>query len=400
MLTMPECPWEGVSMVDYEVSEEHQLIRNTVREFAEKEIVPVATADERSRRFQHEIVVKMGRLGFLGCPIPKNYGGNGLGFTAHAIVSEEIGRASCSVGVSLNTQTMGTARTIYDYGSEQQKLKYIPKLISAEWLGCFAISEPDAGSDAAAITTKATASGDHYVLNGTKTWISYAQVADVGLVFAYTKPELRHHGMSAFIVDMHGAGIYFSPDQEKLGWRSAPTAEIFFDNARIPTDNLLGKPGQGFKIMMACLDNIRLTSAARAVGNCQALIDKAIEYAQQRRQFGQEIRQFQMIQEAVARMVTDAEAARLLTYRAAYQRDKGVLNNTREISMSKYFAAEAASRIADEAFRIMGAYGCSGKKPVGRLLRDAKMHQILDGSSNIQKMIIGTDALGIRIANR
>jgi glutaryl-CoA dehydrogenase (non-decarboxylating) len=387
-------------MVDYELPEEYQLLRNSVRQFAEKEIVPLVTADERSHRFQHEIVVRMGRLGFLGCTVPEIYGGNGMGFVAHAIVSEEIGRASCSVGVSLNTQTMGAARTIYDYGSEQQRSKYIPKLISAELIGCLAISEPDAGSDVAAMTTAATASGANYMLSGTKTWISYAQVADVALVFAYTEPELRHHGMSAFIVDMHTAGVSVSPDQEKLGWRSAPTAEIYFDHVRVPGDNLLGRPGQGFKIMMACLDNIRLTSAARAVGNCQALIDEAISYARQRRQFGKEIGQFQMVQEAVARMVTDAEAARLLTYRAASQRDKGILNNTREISIAKYFASEAASRIADEAFKIMGAYGCAGQYPIGRLLRDAKMHQILDGSSNIQKMIIGNDALGIRRANR
>jgi len=387
-------------MADYELSEECQLLRHTVREFAEKEIVPLVTADERSRRFQREIVVKMGRLGFFGCPVPETYGGSGMGFVAHAVVSEEIGRASCSLGVSLNTQTMGTARIIYDYGSDQQKSKYISKLISAELLGCLAISESDAGSDVAAMTTTATASEDYYILSGTKTWISYAQVADVALVFAYTEPKLKYHGMSAFIVDMHTAGIALSPDQEKLGWRSAPTAEIHFDNVQVPAENLLGRPGQGFKIMMACLDNIRLTSAARAVGNCQALIDEAINYARQRRQFGQEISRFQMVQEAIARMVTYTDAARLLTYRAAHQRDKGVLNNTREISMAKYFASEAASSIADEAFKIMGAYGCSGQYPVGRLLRDAKMHQILDGSSNIQKMIIGTDALGIRIANR
>jgi len=387
-------------MVNYELSEEYQLLRNMVREFAEKEIVPLASTDERNRRFQHEVIVKMGKLGFLGCPIPETYGGSGMGFVAHAIVSEEIGRASCSLGVSLNTQTMGTARTIYDYGSDQQKSKYIPNLISAELIGCLAISEPDAGSDVAAITTTATVSGDAFVLSGTKTWISYAQVADVGLVFAYTEPELKRDGMSAFIVDMHSVGISLSPDQEKLGWRAAPTAEIYFDNVQIPADNLLGRSGQGFKIMMACLDNIRLTSAARAVGNCQALIDEALNYARQRRQFGKEISQFQMVQEAVARMVTDTEAARLLTYRAASQRDKGILNNTREISMAKYFASEAASRIADEAFKIMGAYGCAGQYPVGRLLRDAKMHQILGGSSNIQKMIIGADALGIRMANR
>jgi len=387
-------------MIDYGLSDEYQLLRNTVKDFAEKEIIPQASIDERNRQFQREIVIKMGKLGFLGCPIPETYGGSGTGFMAHAIVSEEIGRASCSVGVSLNTQTMGTARTIYDYGSAQQKAKYITKLISAEQFGCVAISEPDAGSDIAAMTTMATASGDHYVLSGTKTWISYAQIADVGIVFAYTEPKLKHQGLSAFIVDMHSEGISISPDQEKLGWRSAPTAEIYFDNTQVPVANLLGRPGKGFKIMMACLDNMRLTSAARAVGNCQALIDEALSYARRRRQFGKEISQFQMVQEVVARMVTDTEAARLLTYRAASQRDKGLLNNTREISMAKYFASEAASRIADESFKIMGAYGCAGQYPVGRLLRDAKMHQILDGSSNIQKMIIGTDALGIRMANR
>jgi glutaryl-CoA dehydrogenase (non-decarboxylating) len=387
-------------MADYEISDEYQLLRNTVKEFAEKEIIPLVSIDERNRRFRREIVMKMGRLGFLGCPIPETYGGSGTGFMAHTIVSEEIGRASCSVGVALNTQTMGTARTIYDYGSDQQKVKYIPKLISAEQLGCVAISEPDAGSDVAAITTMATASGDHYVLSGTKTWISYAQIADVGIVFAYTEPKLKHQGLSAFIVDMHSDGISISPDQEKLGWRSAPTAEIYFDNTQVPIANLLGRPGEGFNIMMACLDNMRLTAAARAVGNCQALIDEALSYARQRRQFGKEISQFQMVQEVIARMLTDTEAARLLTYRAASQRDKGLLNNTREISMAKYFASEAASRIADEAFKIMGAYGCAGQYPVGRLLRDAKMHQILDGSSNIQKIIIGTDALGIRMANR
>jgi len=387
-------------MVDYELSEESQLLQRTVRDFADREIAPMVTADERSRRFQREIITKMGGLGFFGCPIPESYGGNGMGFVAHAVVSEEIGRASCSVGVSLNTQTMGTARTIYDYGSEEQKTKYIPGLISAELLGCLAISEPDAGSDVAAMATAAKASGDNYLLNGTKTWISYGPVADLALVFAYTKPEIRHHGISAFIVDMHTEGISISPDQEKLGWRSAPTAEIHFDNVPVPALDLLGGPGEGFRIMMTCLDNIRLTAAARAVGNCQALIDETINYARQRRQFGREISQFQMIQEAVARMVTETEAARLLTYRAAAQRDRGVLNNTREISIAKYFASEAASWIADEAFRIMGAYGCAGQYPVGRLLRDAKMHQILDGPSNIQKMIIGTDALGIRMANR
>ncbi len=386
--------------MDFELSEEHKVLQRTVREFAEKEIIPVATADERSRRFQREIVTKMGELGFFGCPIAEEYGGNNMGFVAHVIVCEEIARASCSLGVPFNMQTMGTSRALLEFGTEEQKRNYIPKLVSAEWLGCFAVTEPDAGNDVAAMTATAVKNGDYYIINGTKTWISLAQVADVGVIFAYTDSNLRHRGISAFIVDMNTSGISFSPDQEKLGWRAAPTAEIYFDNVKVPANNLLADPGQGFKIMMRCFDNLRLTAAARAVGNCQALIDESVKYATQRVQFGQEIGQFQMVQEVIARMVVETEAARLLTYRCASQRDKGILNNTLETSMAKYFASEAASNIADDAFRIMGTYGCAGSHPVGRLLRDAKMHQIIDGSSNIHKMIISTDALGYRKANR
>ncbi|MBN2186451.1 MAG: acyl-CoA dehydrogenase family protein [Dehalococcoidia bacterium] len=386
--------------MDFELSEEHKVLQRAVREFAEKEIMPIAPIDERSRRFQRETVTRMGELGFFGCPIPEEYGGNNMGFVAHAIVCEEIARASCSLGVLFNTQTMGTSRALLEFGTEEQKRNYIPKLVSAEWLGCFAVTEPDAGNDVAAMSTTAVKDGDYYILNGTKTWISLAQVADTGIIFAYTEPDLRHHGISAFIVDMNASGVSFSPDQEKLGWRAAPTAEIYFDNVKVPANNLLAEPEQGFKIMMRCFDNLRLTAAARAVGNCQALLDESVKHATQRVQFGQEIGQFQMVQEVIARMVVETDAARLLTYRCAGQKEKGILNNTLETSMAKYFASEAASKIADGAFRIMGTSGCAGSHPVGRLLRDAKMHQIIDGSSNIHKMIISTDALGYRKANR
>jgi glutaryl-CoA dehydrogenase (non-decarboxylating) len=386
--------------MDFELSEELRILQQAAKNFAEKEIMPVATADERARRFQREIIAKMADLGFLGCPIPEGYGGNNMGFMAHVIICEEIARASCSLAVPFNTQTMGTSRTILEFGTEEQKRKYIPKLISAEWLGCFAVTEPDAGNDVAVMTTTAIKDGEHYIINGIKTWISFAQVADVGLIFAYTDPRLKHRGISAFIVDMKTPGVSCSPDQEKLGWRAAPTAEIYFDNVRVPVSSLLGEPGQGFEIMMRCFDNIRLTAAARAVGNCQALIDESVKYAKERMQFGQQIGRFQMVQEAIARMVVETEAARLLTYRDAAQKDKGILNNTLETSMAKSFASEVASRIADDAFRIMGAYGCSSQYPIGRLLRDAKMHQILNGSSNIHKLIISTDALGYRKANR
>ena len=386
--------------MDFELTEEHKAIQRAVREFAEKEIMPIASVDERSRRFQREIVAKMGQLGFFGCPIPEEYGGNNMGFVAHTIVCEEIARASCSLGVLFNTQTMGTSRAILEFGTDEQKRNYMPRLVSAEWLGCFAVTEPDAGNDVSAMSTTSVKDSDYYMLNGTKTWISLAQVADIGIIFAYTRPDLRHQGISAFIVDMNASGISFSPDQEKLGWRAAPNAEIYFDNVKVPANNLLARPGQGFKIMMSCFDNLRITAAARAVGNCQALIDESVKHATQRVQFGQKIGHFQMVQEVIARMIVETEAARLLTYRCASQKDRGILNNTLEISMAKYFAAEAASKIADDAFRIMGSHGCAGSHPLGRLLRDAKMHQIIDGSTNIHKMMIGADALGYRKANR
>ena len=387
-------------MTDFELSEEHAILKRTVREFTEKEITPSASTDERARRLRRDIIIKMGDLGFLGCPVPKVYGGNGMGFLAHAIVCEEIARGNCSAGVAFNTQTMGTSMVILDSGTEDHKTTYIPKLTSAEWLGCLAITEPDAASDVSAMSSTATRENGYYILNGTKTLISFGQVADIGIVFAYTDRKLRHHGISAFIVDMHSPGVSISADLEKMGWRSAPSAEIHFEDVKVPAGNLLGEPGHGYTIMMRCLDNVRLTTAACAVGNCQALIDESIKYATNRQQFGQKISNFQMIQEVVARIVVDTEAARLLTYRCANQRDNGILNNTLEISMAKYFASDAASRIADDAFRIMGAYGCSGQYPIGRLLRDAKIHQVFDGSANIQKIIIGSDALGLRKANR
>ncbi len=386
--------------MDFELSEECKALQGVARDFAEKEIAPTVTAAERAHRFQREIVNKMAELGFWGCPIPEKYGGNGLGFVAHVVLCEEIARVSCSLAVLFNAQTMGTSRAILEFGTEAQRRKYIPKLVGAEFIGCFAVTEPDAGNDVTAMTTVATREGDRYIINGVKTWISLAQVADVGLIFAYTSLGRKHRGISAFIVDMDLPGISCSPDQEKLGWRAAPTAEIYFDNVSVPDSAMLGKPGQGFEIMLRCFDNMRLTAAARAVGNCQALIDESIKYSTQRVQFGQDIGRFQMVQEVIARMVVETEAARLLTYRNANQKDLGHLHNTLEASMSKYFASEVASRIADDAFRIMGAYGCSGQQRIGRLLRDAKMHQVLDGSSNIHKMIVATDALGYRRANR
>ena len=385
--------------MDFELNDEIRAVRDMAAKFAQNEILPRVAEDEKNHQFQRDLVDKMGELGFFGCPIPEEYGGSGLGFLAHTVVSEEIAKVSGSLRAPFNMQTMGSAREIYQYGNEDLKKKFIPKLVSAEWLGCLCITEPNAGSDVGAIGTKAVRDGDAYILNGSKTWITYAQVADVGMVYAYTDPSVRYKGLSTFVVDMHSPGISTSPTAEKLGWNACPTGEVVFEDVRVPAENLLGEEGKGFAYCMGSLDNTRLSAASGALGVSQALIDETIRYAKEREQFGKPIGQYQMVQEEIARMVVETEAARLLTYRSAMQKDAGI-TNTLETSMGKYYACEVASRVADSALRILGAYGYSSEYPVERLLRDAKLYQILEGSANILKMVIATDALGYRKANR
>ncbi len=385
----------------FEFNKEVQAIQKVAREFARKEVLPRVAEDEKNHTFQHDLVLKMADLDFYGCPIPEQYGGNAMGFLAHTVITEEISKVSGSLRAAFNMQTMGTAREILQYGTEDQKNKYIPKLVSAEWLGCIGITEGDAGSDVANIKTIAVKQGDVYVINGSKNWITYAQVADVGIIYAYTDPEQRYKGLSAFVVDMHSKGVKTGATAEKLGWNACPTGEVFFDDVEVPVENLLGGvENQGFKFVVSGLNNTRVTAAAGALGVSQALIDESIKYAKSREQFGRPVGKFQMIQEELARMVVETEAARLLVYRSAMQKDAGILNNTRETVMAKYYACDVASRVADSALRIHGAYGYSTEYPVERLLRDAKLYQLLEGSANICKMIIGTDALGYRKANR
>ena len=385
--------------MNFDLSEELQDIRRLARDFAVSEVKPTVDADDKAHRFRRDLVQKMGELGFLGCVIPEEYGGNGLGYLALAILAEEIARVHSSLRLVFAANTLGPAITIWRHGSEELKQKYLPGLCSGELLGCFAMTEPNAGSDVAAMKTRAVLEGDYYVLNGSKMWISYAPVADVGLVYAYTDPAQRAKGMSAFIVDMKSPGIITEALTEKLGNWSSPVGSITFENCKVPKENLLGKEGQGFAICMQQLDNTRLASAAGAVGVGQACVDAAIEYATAREQFGQQIGRFQMIQDWIAQMCVDVEAARLLTFRAAFFKDKGV-PNTLETSMAKLFASEAANKCADYALRIYSAYGYSEEYPVARLFRDAKYYQIVEGTSNIHKIIISQDALGYRKANR
>jgi glutaryl-CoA dehydrogenase (non-decarboxylating) len=385
--------------MDFTLSEEHRATQEMARDFVKKEIIPKVMEDEKNHRFQREIIDKMGKLGLFGCPIPEEYGGSGTGYLAHALICEEISRVSGSLRAAFNMQTMGTSLEICTFGNADQKEKYVKKIVSAEWLGCIGITEPDAGSDVVNLKTTAVREGNFYLLNGTKTWITYAQVADVGIIYAYTNKNLKHKGISTFIVDMHSPGVSTLPINEKMGWHACPTGEVILDNAKVSVENLLGEEGRGFFYAMRGLSNTRLSAAAGAVGVAQGLIDEAAKYAQDRIQFGQPIGKFQMVQEMIARMAVETEAARLMTYKVAVMKDQGLPCNL-EMSMAKYYACDVASRVADLALQILGAYGYSAEYPVERYLRDAKVYQILEGSANIHKMIIANDVLGYQKANR
>lgn len=384
--------------MDFQLDEELQAIQEAAREFAEKEVFPTVDVDDREHRFRKDLVRKMGELGFFGCVIPEEYGGVNSGFISLAIITEEIARIHSSLRVAINMQ-LGPSRALVEFGNEEQKKRWVPKIVTAELISCFAITEPDTGSDVASMRTRATRKGDHYLLNGSKTWISNAQVADVCLVYAYTDPEKKHRGISAFMVDLHQPGVTSKAISEKLGTNASPTGELFFDNYAVPKENLVGNEGDGFKICMTELGNTRLSCGAGAVGVAKACREAAVAYANQRVQFGQKIGEFQMIQDMIAQMLVREEAARLLIYRAASLKDQGKPSML-ETSMAKYYAGETVAFAADCALKIYGAWGYSKEFPVERYFRDSRSYEIVEGSANIQKLIIAQDALGYRKANR
>ena len=383
--------------MDFELSEELSAVRDLAREFAEKEIAPTAAKDDKEHNFRKDLLLKMGELGFFGSVIPEKYGGSGLGFLAMVLITEEVARVHSAVRVAINMQ-IGPALALLQFGNEEQKKKWIPPLLRGEFVGCFAITEPDAGSDVSAIRTAATRKNNGYVINGTKLWISNAPVADGGLVYAYTDKSQKHRGLSAFYATFDQPGLTRRA-LETMGAHASPIGELTFENFQLSSDNLLGKEGDGFKVCMWQLNQTRLNCAAGALGVARAAREAAVNYCNQREQFGQKIGQYQMNQELIAHMVVQEEAARLLMYRAAWLADQAKPNNL-ETSIAKYTAAEAAAHAADAAMKILGAYGYSTEFPVERYYRDAKSYQIVEGSSNIQKMIIAQDALGYRKANR
>ncbi len=387
--------------MDFALSKEHTMLRKAVREFAEKKIAPFADQWDREHHFPYEEAIKpMGDLGFFGTVISEEYGGEAFDWLAAMIVTEEIARASSSLRVQVNMQTLGCAFTIEHYGRDALKSKYIPKLVSAEYVGAFAITEPDAGSDVLSMASEAEDKGDHWRVNGSKTWISNAALADVVIYYAYTDRSAGAGGLSAFVLEPKNFNGVKTTTLEKMGSHSSPTGELFLDDTRIPKENILGAPGQGAKILFGSLNQTRLSAAAGAVGLAQACLETVLTYCNERRQFGKPIGEFQMNQDMIAQMATEIEAARLLVYKAAWAKDQGRLNNGLDVAQAKYFAGEAVTKCANYAMRILGAYGYSTEYPVARFYRDAPTYTMVEGSANICKWIIAQDQLGIRKANR
>jgi glutaryl-CoA dehydrogenase (non-decarboxylating) len=386
--------------MDFSLSKDLQMLKKAVQEFARKKLAPHVDQWDADHYFPYEeAMLPMGALGFFGTVIPEKYDGEDMGWMAAVLITEEIARISSSLRVQVNMQTLGCAFTIYHYGSPALAEKYIPKLVRAEYLGGFAITEPDAGSDVMAMDSTARDKGDHWLLNGNKTWISNASVADAVIYYAYTDREAGSKGLSAFVVEPKNFNGVKTTELDKLGSFSSPTGEIFLSDTRVPKENIIGRPGEGAKILFGSLNQTRLSAAAGAVGVAQACLDAATKYCNERRQFGKPIGQFQMNQDMIAQMATDVEAARLLVYKAAWVKDQGRLNNGRDVAMAKYFAGETAVKCANFAMRILGAYGYATEYPLARFYRDAPTYTMVEGSSNICKWIIALDQLGYRKAN-
>lgn len=380
--------------MNFGITEEQKMLKDSVRKFAEKEIVPTMEEDLRNHTFRPEVVKKMGDMGYFGCGLPEEYGGNGFGILESVLIAEELAKVNASWRLPLNMQNIGPSLTVNKFGTPEQKERFIPDWVSGDSLGFFAITEPNSGSDVVSMKTTAVDKGDHWEVNGSKMWISQAAYGDWGLLYAVTDREKKHKGLTAFVINLKETpGVIVKDITTKMGLACAPTGEITFENAKVPKDAVLGNVGDGFNICMFQLNNTRISCAAGALGVAGAAIDAAIGYANERTQFGQKIGAFQMIKASIAEMVAEHEAAQLLVYRAAWLKDQG-LPNQYETSIAKYFAAESAVHCANEAMKIFGSYGYSSEYPVERYLRDAKSFQVVEGTSNIQKLIISGFALG------
>jgi butyryl-CoA dehydrogenase len=380
--------------MDFALNDEQQLIRNTARDFADKEIWDRARENARNEHFDTELVRKIADQGYLGAIVPREYGGAGLDYVTYGLVVEEIGRADSAMRTVVSVQTSLVCSTILKWGTEEQKHQYLPKLCSGEWLGCFGLTEPDTGSDAANQRTRAKKVDGGWEITGNKMWISLGNHAEVALIFAQTDPEKQHRGLAAFLVPTKSEGFSSQEIHGKMGLHGSDTAALALDGVRVGDDALMGEVGDGFRIAMSALDSGRYSVAAGCVGICQGSLDASVAYAKEREQFGRPIASFQLVQGMLADMKVQTDAARMLVWRAGYLKDAGKPNTT-ETSIAKLYATEAAVQCANTAIQVHGGSGYVDDHPVERYFRDVRVTTLYEGTSQIQKLIIGRALTGI-----
>jgi butyryl-CoA dehydrogenase len=380
------------TFMDLDLSEEQKLLRQSARDFAAREILPQSAAIDRQHRFPAEIIAKLGGLGLMGVMVPQAWGGAGMDTVSYALALEEISRGCASTGVIMSVNNSLACGPLVGHGTEAQKKRWLPDLAAGRKLGCFALSEPDAGSDAGALRTTARHEGGRWVLNGTKNFVTNGPVAALAIVLAATDPAAGPKGISAFLVPTDSPGLTFGPPDQKMGIRGAPSAQLFLSDCAVPDDAMLGTPGGGYKIALAALDGGRIGIAAQALGIGRAAFEEATQYALQRKTFGQPIAHHQAIQFKLADMCTELDAARLMIWRAAVKKDDGG-RYTSEAAMAKVLASEVANRVAKEAVQVFGGYGFLEDYPVERHYRDAKITEIYEGTSEIQRLVIARHVL-------
>ena len=378
--------------MNFTLTKEQLLLRQMLREFSLNEVKPLAAEVDEEERFPVETVEKMVKAGIMGIPFAKQYGGAGANYVAYAMAVEELSRVCATTGVIVSAHTSLGGGSLVDFGTEEQKQKYLVPLANGSKMGAFGLTEPNAGTDASGQQTTAVLDGDHYILNGTKIFITNAMYADTYIVMAMTDKSKGTKGISAFIVEKDMPGFTFGPKEKKLGIRGSATCELVFENVRVPKENLVGKEGQGFKIAMKTLDGGRIGIAAQALGIAQGAIDETVAYVKERKQFGKSISQFQNTQFQLASLAAKVEAARLLVYKAADCKDRG-LSYSVEAATAKLIASETAMEVTTKCLQLFGGYGYTREYPIERMMRDAKITEIYEGTSEVQRMVIAANLL-------
>ncbi|MRT92135.1 acyl-CoA dehydrogenase [Ancylomarina sp. 16SWW S1-10-2] len=378
--------------MNFSLTKEQELFQQMIRDFAENEVKPIAAEVDEQERFPAETVEKMGKIGILGIPIPKQYGGAGGDNLMYSIAVEELSAVCGTTGVIVSAHTSLCAAPILEHGTEEQKQKYLPKLASGEWLGAFGLTEPNAGTDAAGQQTTAIEDGDNYIINGSKIFITNAGYAHVYVIFAMTDRSKGTRGITAFIIEKDTPGFSFGKKEKKMGIRGSATCELIFENCVLPKTNMLGKLNKGFGIAMKTLDGGRIGIAAQALGIAQGAIDETVKYVKERKQFGRAISAFQNTQFQLADMNTKTEASRMLVRKAAYKKDNKIAYSV-DAAMAKLYAAETAMEVTNKAVQLHGGYGYTREYPIERMMRDAKITEIYEGTSEVQKMVISANML-------